>query len=98
MVISHGGSPVIYEALCNRVPSIGIPSNLDQWLGIMQFNKLGLAVLVSPRDLKKGKLSHVVEDILKNQKIKSNIQHFMNNEKKSTSLFEQEIDNFFISQ
>ena len=98
LVISHGGSPVIYEALCNRVPSIGIPSNLDQWLGIMQFNKLGLAVLVSPRDLKKGKLSHVVEDILKNQKIKSNIQHFMNNEKKSTSLFEQEIDNFFISQ
>lgn len=66
LIISNGGSLTTYQALANRVPVIGLCSNMDQLLNMGAVERLGAGVLLRATDATSAGVEEAVITILDN--------------------------------
>lgn len=70
LLISNGGSPTTQLALVSGVPSIGIASNLDQFLNMSGIQRSGVGRLLRADRFDEAELRAVVEEILVDEKMR----------------------------
>jgi MGT family glycosyltransferase len=71
--ITHGGTNSTWEALINKVPLIVFPQGGDQYLVANRVEELNIGVWVKQKNIAALKLRSLVEQIIKDEKIRSNI-------------------------
>jgi MGT family glycosyltransferase len=71
--ITHGGTNSTWEALINKVPLVVFPQGGDQYLVANRVEELNIGVWVKQKNIAPLKLRSLVEQIIKDEKIRSNI-------------------------
>ncbi|MFO0141988.1 MAG: nucleotide disphospho-sugar-binding domain-containing protein, partial [Aphanizomenon sp.] len=71
--ITHGGTNSTWEALIHKVPLIVFPQGGDQYLVANRVEELNIGVWVKQKNIAPLKLRSLVEQIIKDEKIRSNI-------------------------
>jgi UDP:flavonoid glycosyltransferase YjiC (YdhE family) len=64
LVISHGGSPLVYPALAAGCPSLGIPSNADQHLSTDLLIRSGAGLGLRVEEASASRLKHSIQKLL----------------------------------
>jgi MGT family glycosyltransferase len=71
--ITHGGTNSTWEALIHKVPLIVFPQGGDQYLVANRVEELNIGVWVKQKNIAPLKLRSLVEQIIKDEKIRSNV-------------------------
>jgi len=71
--ITHGGTNSTWEALIHKVPLVVFPQGGDQYLVANRVEELNIGVWVKQKNIAPLKLRSLVEQIIKDEKIRSNI-------------------------
>jgi MGT family glycosyltransferase len=71
--ITHGGTNSTWEALIHKVPLIVFPQGGDQYLVANRVEELNIGVWVKQKNIAALKLRSLVEQIIKDEKIRSNV-------------------------
>jgi MGT family glycosyltransferase len=71
--ITHGGTNSTWEALIHKVPLVVFPQGGDQYLVANRVEELNIGVWVKQKNIVPLKLRSLVEQIIKDEKIRSNI-------------------------
>jgi MGT family glycosyltransferase len=71
--ITHGGTNSTWEALIHKVPLIVFPKGGDKYLVANRVEELNIGVWVKQKNIAALKLRSLVEQIIKDEKIRSNV-------------------------
>jgi MGT family glycosyltransferase len=71
--ITHGGTNSTWEALIHKVPLVVFPQGGDQYLVANRVEELNIGVWIKQKNIAPLKLRSLVEQIIKDEKIRSNV-------------------------
>ncbi len=74
LVICNGGSTLAYQAICEGVPVLGIPFNLDQYLCMEKFCAKGLGKRLRSGTLTSCRLSQIVMEMLSDNQLSARVR------------------------